>query len=262
MNFINMKYKNKLPLISIITVVLNGEKTIENAIKSVLDQKFSDYEYIIVDGYSSDKTTEIIKKYKSKLAFFISEPDEGLYDAMNKAIKFARGHFIYFLGADDTLLNILDKIAPLLKDKNTIYYGNVYRPKLGNIYDGEFSSYKLACKNICHQSIFYPRHVLKKNDFDLRYPVLADYDLNIRLFYVLGLNFQYVSEVIAIFMDEGGVSQNKYDEEFEKGKLAILKLHISKPAYFLIYFRFTIIKILEKIKLLNFFVKIRHMLKK
>lgn len=246
----------KNPLISVITVVLNGEKTIEETIKSVVSQKYDSYEYIIIDGKSTDGTIEIIEKYKSSLSVFISEPDSGLYDAMNKAVSHARGQFIFFLGADDILTVSLDKIANWLTDIDTIYYGNVYRPKLGKIYDGEFSSYKLACRNICHQSIFYPKHLLERNFFDLKYRIFADYELNLRYYFILKIKFQYINETIAIFMDEGGTSHNVYDDKFEKRKLDILRKHKKIILYHSVHFRYILLFFIRKLGLLHFVVKI------
>ena len=162
--------RRKQPLISIITVVLNSAHTLEKAIKSVLQQKFKDYEYIIVDGGSEDGSLEIIERYGPNLTHWISEYDNGIYDAMNKGAFLSSGKWIYFLGADDQLLDILATVADYLKDENTVYYGDVYRPNLGRIYDGEFSTYKLTCRNICHQSIFYPRCVWDKYNFNFDTP--------------------------------------------------------------------------------------------
>tara|TARA_B100001113_G_scaffold243238_1_gene200107 strand:+ start:772 stop:1524 length:753 start_codon:yes stop_codon:yes gene_type:complete len=92
---------NNEKLISIITVVKNGENTIERSIQSVLNQNYKNIEYIIIDGNSSDNTLSIIKKYKDKVSFFLSENDEGIWDAMNKGIKKAKGDIIGFLNADD-----------------------------------------------------------------------------------------------------------------------------------------------------------------
>ena len=95
------------PRISIITVVYNGASTLEQTILSVLKQTYSRIEYIIIDGGSKDGTVDIIKKYQDRIAYWVSEPDEGIYDAMNKGIRHASGDWIYFLGADDILYNIL-----------------------------------------------------------------------------------------------------------------------------------------------------------
>jgi glycosyltransferase involved in cell wall biosynthesis len=99
------------PLFSIITVVYNAGATLEETILSVVNQGLRNYEYIIIDGGSDDNTLAIINKYKSSIAKFISEPDEGIYDAMNKSLKYASGRWLFFLGADDVFCekNTLEK---------------------------------------------------------------------------------------------------------------------------------------------------------
>ena len=89
------------PLITVITVVLNNEKYLEESIKSLHQQNYDNYEHIIVDGGSTDKTIEIIKKYESKIDYWCSGPDQGIYDAFNKGMKLAKGSYIGFLNSDD-----------------------------------------------------------------------------------------------------------------------------------------------------------------
>ncbi len=129
-----------LPLITVITVVLNGEKTLEETIKSVINQTYPNVEYIIIDGGSTDGTLDIIKKYEDYIDYWVSEPDEGIYDAMNKGIKVAVGFYYVFLGSDDKIIkDWLEKgvyyINTLTKFEDTIYlYGNiVFLTKWGKI---------------------------------------------------------------------------------------------------------------------------------
>lgn len=237
------------PLISIITVVLNGAATLERCIKSVICQNFNDFEYVIVDGGSSDGSIEIIKKYESALACWVSQHDKGVYDAMNKAVSMARGHWVYFLGADDQLLDGFATVANCLKDDSTLYYGNVYRPIVDRIYDGKFSAYKLACRNICHQSIFYPRCIWEKYSYDLKYPSLADYELNLRCFADGDIKFEYIPATIAVFSDEGGISARLVDVTFEKDKLLLIKDVFPFWIYPSILIRSFVLKILARLKL-------------
>ena len=109
-------------ILTIITVVFNADKSIENTILSVIEQKKRyknrNIEYIIIDGKSTDNTIDIIKKYNQYIDFWISEPDKGIYDAMNKGIDIAKGEYIFFLGADDILLNLPLNILTKAKEKN------------------------------------------------------------------------------------------------------------------------------------------------
>ena len=207
-----------------------------------------------------DGSIEIIKSYQTELAVWISEADKGVYDAMNKAVTLARGQWLYFLGADDHLLDGFETAMSCLKDKTTLYYGNVYRPIADRIYDGKFSTYKLACRNICHQSIFYPACVWDKYAYNLKYPFLADYEFNLRCFVDPSIKFQYLPITIAYFNDEGGLSATQIDIAFEKDKLKLLKEGVPFGIYLLIFVRLFLLKILSVLKFKNMVTTIYHTL--
>ena len=231
------------PLISIITVVLNGGAFLEKTFESVFSQEFDDFEYIVIDGGSSDGTIEIIEKNASKLKYWVSERDEGVYHAMNKGLRVARGRWIYFLGSDDWMYNCLNEVANYLMDDDVIYYGDVYRPTLMRNYDGVFSSYKLACRNICQQSIFYPRKIWSKYSFNLKYRIFADYEFNVRCFADADIEFEYIPVTISIFNDSQGLSCIEKDGEFENDRLLIIRDHFSLMIYRLVWIRMKLIKI-------------------
>ena len=112
--------------ITIITVCFNAYKTITRTIESVLNQTYTNIEYIIIDGDSKDNSQEIIENYKDKLSYYISEPDKGIYDGMNKGINQATGDFVLFLNTDDTLYDkhIIENFVKVVNDKADVYYGN------------------------------------------------------------------------------------------------------------------------------------------
>ena len=120
MSNIRIKKKNTQPLFSIITVVLNGEKYIERCIKSVLAQKVKNFEYIIVDGKSKDRTMSIIKKYKNKIKKIISKKDRGIYDAFNKGMSLCSGKYICIVNSDDILTKDALMIIKRYIDKKKI----------------------------------------------------------------------------------------------------------------------------------------------
>jgi len=248
----------KHPLISIITVVFNGSPTIGNAFKSVFLQDFYDFEYLVIDGGSKDGTVEIIKRNESKLAYWVSESDNGVYDAMNKAVRLAKGRWIYFLGADDALYNVLGKMADHLVDDNTIYYGDVFRPVAKRRYDGKFSALKLSFRNICHQCIFYPRHVLETYPYNLNYPVFADYELNLRCYADHDLHFVYVPITIAVFNDCGGLSQDEEDARFQADKLRLIKRYLPYYVFLISSVRSCFIKVLVFFKVDKVAISIHH----
>lgn len=224
---------------TIITVVYNAVSTLEYTIKSVLSQQNIDIEYIIIDGGSTDGSFDIIRKYEDRLAYCVSEQDNGIYDAMNKAILHARGNWIYFLGADDVLfsLTVLEQVSKRLISNDTIYYGNVLFKRSNRIYDGKFNAIKLATRNISHQSIFYPNTVFRKYKFNTEYKIFADYHLNIILFNSDHFKFKYLPITIAIFDDLGSSGSGVKDENFEKDRNAIFQKHFPRLVFLYRVFR-------------------------
>jgi glycosyltransferase involved in cell wall biosynthesis len=203
------------PLISIVTVSYNAVATIEETILSVINQTYSNIEYIIIDGGSTDGTVDIIKKYQDKIAYWVSEPDKGIYDAMNKGVVIATGDFLVFLGADDIFFTskVLECIILKITSYEIVYYGDVYMTDICKIYWGKFNSVKLAIGNICHQAIFYPKGIYKANKYQLKYKVYADYIYNISIYY--HVKFKYLNETIVVF-NYNGFSCKTIDEEFNK----------------------------------------------
>jgi glycosyltransferase involved in cell wall biosynthesis len=216
------------PCISVVTVVFNGFTTIENTIQSVLNQKYQNFEYIIIDGGSTDGTVDILKRYESRISIWVSEPDRGIYDAMNKALDLARGEYIIFLGCDDVLYgaDVLMAAASKMINRNLVYYGNVIMKKNGIVYDGSFDELKITKKNICHQAIFYPRCLYSTNKYSLNYPLLSDYEYNLRLF----KRFVHLDLIISIF-DDSGISSQKCDLSFKKDFHALVIKHLGFNIY-------------------------------
>lgn len=203
--------------VTVVTAVLNDAGHIEQTILSVISQTNIEIEYIIVDGGSKDGTLELIGKYKDKISLLISEPDRGVYDAMNKGIKYSTGDFVYFLNSGDVLLNpsILSKIKlEELKERNAIIYGNVV-VAYGNIEALEkprpFFNSKMKFKGIgiCHQSMFFPGELIRNEKYDLSYNIAADYDLAYRL-WRKGTEFLYKDITIAKYDWGKGISSNPY----------------------------------------------------
>lgn len=211
------------PLISVITPVFNASRSLESSIQSVVGQNCTDLEYIILDGGSTDRTPEILRRYESSIDYWISEPDRGIYDAMNKGIQLARGRWLLFLGADDTLCETFCEAPPLLRDEQTIYYGNVFMTGAKRLYDGPFGAWKLACRNICQQAIFYPRELFEVRQFNLRYRLLADWELNLRTYCDPQFNFHFIPVTITNYNDQSGRSSVETDGEFVRDHGRILR---------------------------------------
>lgn len=197
--------------ISILTVTYNAAATLEKTILSVIGQSYPEIEYIIVDGKSTDATMEIVGKYGNRISKVLSEPDKGIYDAINKGLSMATGDYLLVLGADDCLKDsdVIEKVVRHMDDPDAVYYGNVYRTVRKDIYCGRYSSYKLAVKNISHQALFYPRNVYSSKQYNIEYRLFADWAYNIELW--KSNRFEYVPVLVADYFDDG--SSNTQDDD-------------------------------------------------
>jgi glycosyltransferase involved in cell wall biosynthesis len=204
-------------LISVIIVVYNAKETIKSTIDSILAQIYKNIEIVIIDGGSNDGTIDIVNSYSTKINYFITEKDNGVYDAMNKGISASKGEWIFFLGADDTLFNenVLTSIFIYNPYSEIDFlYGDVVLTSNQKVYGGERTYMSLVEKNICHQSIFYKRTVFDKiGNYNLNYKILGDFDFNIRVFESSELKRQYINQTIALYNNKG-LSSYTLDKEF------------------------------------------------
>lgn len=219
------------PKLSIITPVFNGAKTLEACIQSVLSLHDSSIEHIIIDGSSTDETPQILEHYQDQLGPCLSEPDHGVYDAMNKGVRLATGEWLLFIGADDFVLHPLLETLEHLKDPQHIYYANVFYPNHARIYRGKISTYRFMLDNLSHQCIFYPKPIFERYQYDTRYPIMADYALNIQCYGDKSLQFDYLPYVVAVHSDHEGLSKSAKDEHFIEQKATLVKAHFSSTWY-------------------------------
>ncbi|WP_432713739.1 glycosyltransferase family 2 protein [Pedobacter sp.] len=192
--------------ISIIIVTLNVEQYLQSCLTSIEKQKYKNLEVILVDGGSTDDTLKIIKNNNKIITHWVSEKDDGIYDAMNKALKLITGSWVYFLGADDVLMDDFSLFAKELKDEHIIYYGSVL--KEGVKYYGKATPYQFAKSAVCHQAIIYPSSVFDKYKFDTKYKTSADYVLNMWCWKDANYKFKFIDFILANF-NHTGVSSNK-----------------------------------------------------
>lgn len=227
--FFKKTYEKK-PLISVITVVYNGKRHLEETIQSVINQTYDNVEYIIIDGGSTDGTLDIIRQYDDKIDYWVSEKDQGIYDAMNKGICLSLGEFIVIINSDDYLH------ISTLKNINKIFQRNV---NLDYVYakldiisaDGSIiknikplGTQHWKFKIFRHMPFFHPSLFVKKDVyhrvglFDIDYKVSADYDFSLKLI-EFGLNGQFLDITTGVFRlggQSGGVQTYK-----ENYKIAI-----------------------------------------
>ena len=204
---------DKKPRISIITITFNSAKFVERAIKSVLNQRYTNLEYIIVDGGSTDGTVDIIKRYDDRITKWVSEPDKGISNAFNKGINMATGEIIGIINSDDGLLpGALANIAKAYNPSVDVYRGKVLLwkedsdTKVVEIPTMHFSFGGL--NNVSHQSTFIAKRAYEKYGmYDESCKYVMDYDLLVR-FQNEGAKFKYIDKVLA-FYTLGGVTFTK-----------------------------------------------------
>jgi glycosyltransferase involved in cell wall biosynthesis len=205
--------------ISLITVSYNSAATIKDTVDSILTQDYPDIEYIIVDGNSKDKTVEIVKSFGNKISKFVSEPDKGIYDAMNKAIKMATGDVVGILNSDDfyTSSKIISQVANAFADESIdAVFGDLVFVDPANLkkvvrtyssrgwHPGKFArGFMPAHPTFFVRKKYYERFGLFKTD----YKIAADYELLIRFLYVHKLKYQYLP-LNMVTMRKGGISSN------------------------------------------------------
>ena len=259
---VNLKV-NK-PLLSVITVCYNSEKTIKRTIESLLVQSFKGFEYIIIDGKSSDKTIEIIKSYekefkKNKICFkWISEKDKGIYDAFNKGIKLSEGNWISFLGSDDIYLpEALKKYKSVIIKSNKIelIYSNVdivdEKGKKIDKINGVWSWDKFKrYMNIPHVGAFHNKEYFAEYGlYNISYKVAGDYELLLRA--KAQLRTIKIEET-TVLMANGGASNQQINVVFKetlkaKNKTAEINLLLCKIDYFIAFCKYYAKKILSEI---------------
>lgn len=193
--------------VTVITVCYNADKFIDRAINSVLNQSYNNIEYIIIDGKSNDETVSIINKCLDEISYFISEPDDGIYDAMNKGIKASTGDIIFFLNSDDYFYDttVVEKIVnEFLKYPNIkIIYGDLIRNEKSKQYCVSGSNVTkdfLYHYSIGHQAIFSRKDVFEITGlFNTSYQICADYDWLLNAIIKNKIEILYTREIISIF---------------------------------------------------------------
>jgi len=231
-------------LITVITVVFNRAAEMEETILSVSQQTFDDIEYIIIDGGSTDGTVDLIKTHNDKISSWTSEPDKGIYDAMNKGLSKTTGEWVYFLNAGDSFLNayVLEQIVPdLSKSAFSVVAGKVEAtdgdsmqlfPVASRIKD--LSARSLFSSSFCHQALFIKRQAyLDHGGYDLNFKTFADFDVAHKI--IMKERGYTKSDVVIAKYDLGGISNNwrysvRHFEEAEK----IFANH-GEPSHYIVY---------------------------
>jgi glycosyltransferase involved in cell wall biosynthesis len=217
-NDIDMTQPKASQKITVVTVCYNAVKEIEKTIQSVISQTYDNVEYIIVDGGSTDGTLDIIRKYSSRITRWVSEPDKGIFDAMNKSAHMATGEYINFMNAGDLFFDekvLSDIFAGRSYDEDVLYGSTILH------YKGGYKPHRSAtidrmpvCMPFCHQSSFTKVSVLREHPFDTTFLSIADC-VFFRQLYNSGGTFRDVKKYIAIYDMYGYVSNTSLKCYFE-----------------------------------------------
>ncbi len=245
------------PLVSIITIVYNDRDYIEKTILSVIDQTYPSLEYIIVDGKSDDGTLDIIKKYENRISKWTSDPDKGLYDAMNKGLRMASGEYVWFVNSGDRIFSedMLELIMKSADYKADIMYGGTMIIDADGNEIGDrrlkppdhmtWKSFRQGML-VCHQSIIVRREIAP--EYNLNYRISSDVDWVIRA----AKNSSVIHNtglVLSKFL-EGGLSRTKVRQGL-KERFAIMTMYYGFIPTFFRHFIFGA-------RLLNFYLKHRR----
>lgn len=227
-----------LPIVTVITVVYNGEASIGDTIRSVIDQDYQNLEYLIVDGGSTDKTVEIIKSFGDKIDVWISERDRGIYDAMNKGIALANGNWINFMNSGDRLAksDTLSQIF-LQKPEADLLYGDALIEHTDFSVSFPVHPINTIWRNspFCHQACFVKAEVMKSYKFDLQYKIGADHDLFYRA-YKGNLIFKYIPVLVCLFDGRDGTTKKRIVQAIKDKRDIALKYEYSIAKW--LYYRF------------------------
>lgn len=200
-----------MPKLSIITINLNNLPGLQKTMQSVLEQKFTDYEYIIIDGGSTDGSKEYIAQHSNKLAYWVSEMDKGIYNALNKGIAHTNGKYCMFLNSGDFLLNeevLKDSFEIILQQEADIYYGDI----LLEFENGEQTIQQhapvldlnfLEKRTLNHQASFIKRILFDElGNYNEKYGLVADYAFYLNAF-LKGKDFWYINKVMVHYKRDG-----------------------------------------------------------
>ena len=226
---------NNLKSFSIVTVVKNNAEGLKETIESVINQKFQNLEYIVVCGESDDDTYDVLGKYKKHITKYIIEKDEGIYFAMNKALKYCNSDYINFLNSGDTFTSedTLDIISREIDDNTDIFCGSIYCVDTSNnkvLKDYSSILQPLDHMFCFHQATFSKKNIFEKYAFDTQFKVSADYDWALKCYHS-ELEFQFSKIPIVNFLESGFSKTNRITARIEDMFIQRNYLEDSKEIY-------------------------------
>ena len=221
--------------ISIITVSYNSENDLQKTIQSVIGQDYENKEYIIIDGNSTDNSKDVINKYKYFINKIVIENDEGIYNAMNKGIKFATGDYLYFLNCGDYFFNntVLTDISDQINHNliSDIFYGDIIyydRDQFIYVHSYRQNYIDILANGLNHQSMFIKRNLFKEcGTFNEQYKIFSDFEWLLRVLSIFNKKIFYVKMPIAYYL-KGGFSTQQSKKNYWNEKNTIIKQFSSR----------------------------------
>lgn len=199
---------------SIITINLNNAVGLKKTIESVISQTFPNFEYIVIDGDSNDDSKDIIQQYHNQITYWVSEKDSGIYNAMNKGIKVAKGEFILFLNSGDYLVNerVLEDVAKLIQSDKDICTGDIFldNGKEIQLYKNPdvVSAELMMLRTITHQSTFINTNLFRVyGEYDESFKIVSDWAFFLDMLILKNKKYQRIPIPVAVF-DTSGISMN------------------------------------------------------
>ena len=212
--------------LSIITINYNNKSGLQKTINSVINQTYTNYEYIIIDGGSIDGSKEVMERYEDKITYWVSEPDKGIYNAMNKGIREAKGEYCFFLNSGDWLIN--NNILSLVFYDNIIdediVYGDI-ETSIGKItYPERVTLLYFIHNSICHQASFIKRSLFQKYGFySENYKIISDWEFFVVCIIKNNNSYKKIAHTISHY-DIDGVSSNNLELLIYEREIALQKL--------------------------------------
>lgn len=222
-------------MITIITINKNNAEGLKQTIKSVIDQTYKLVDFIVIDGASTDGSKQVIEASRDKLSVALSEPDTGIYNAMNKGIQLAKGDYLLFLNSGDKLLNndVLTNIAPLLNSADVISGNIVIEDENGITHQclsqDDISWRYFSAMSLYHQATFVSKKTFETyGNYDERFKLGGDYEFFIRIFFKYNASYRHIAEFISYFKSDGISNNSAYAELNKKEAQQAREFNLSK----------------------------------
>jgi glycosyltransferase involved in cell wall biosynthesis len=222
--------------LSIITINYNNKKGLEKTLESVFNQVFKEFEFVVIDGGSTDGSKELLLEYKDKITYWVSEKDNGVFHAMNKGIKVATGDFVIFMNGGDTFYSetTLSEVVPELNYQFDVYYGNNYKESANSkrlkTYPEKLNFSFFYTSSINHQSTFIRKSLFEEHFYyNEEYKIASDWEFFTYIICYKNVPYKYLKKTISVYDFNGISSKPEFADVFQKEKLQSIQKYF--PAF-------------------------------